>query len=181
MCGIVGIADLAQRRADQDAIGRAMRDTLTHRGPDEAGERRDGPVWLGSRRLSIIDVADGHMPMPNEDGTVWAVHNGEIYNFVALRAELEAAGHHFRTRCDTEVVVHAFEEWGPACVERFNGMFALAVHDVGGRRLFLARDRMGEKPLHYVWDGRQLLFASENKCCGIPTSAAHRRWRSAST
>ncbi len=163
MCGIVGIADLVDRRADHDAIGRVMRDALTHRGPDEAGERRDGPVWLGSRRLSIIDVADGHMPMGNEDGTVWAVYNGEIYNFVALRSELEAAGHHFQTHCDTEVVVHAFEQWGPGCVERFNGMFALAVHDVRARTLFLARDRMGEKPLHYVWDGGLFLFASEIK------------------
>jgi asparagine synthase (glutamine-hydrolysing) len=163
MCGIVGIADLSGRRSDFAAIGRAMRDMLTHRGPDEAGERTDGPVWLGSRRLSIIDVASGHMPMGNEDGTVWTVYNGEIYNFPALRAELEAAGHRFRTRCDTEIVVHAFEEWGTACVERFNGMFALAVHDVANRRLFLARDRMGEKPLHYVWDGGLFLFASEIK------------------
>src|SRR5438093_90282 len=163
MCGIVGIADLNDRRTEQDAIGRAMRDVLTHRGPDEAGERRDGPVWLGSRRLSIIDVAGGHMPMGNEDGSVWTVYNGEIYNFATLRAELEEAGHRFRTRCDTEVVVHAFEEWGPACVERFNGMFAFAVHDIQNRRLFLARDRMGEKPLHYVWDGALFLFASEIK------------------
>lgn len=163
MCGIVGIADLHQRRSDHDAIGRAMRDVLVHRGPDEAGERRDGPVWLGSRRLSIIDVAEGHMPMGNEDGTVWTVYNGELYNFAALRAELEAAGHRFRTRCDTEVVVHAYEQWGVACVDRFNGMFAFAVHDVANRQLFLARDRMGEKPLHYYWDGALLLFASEIK------------------
>ena len=163
MCGFVGIADLAERRADHAEIGRAMRDALAHRGPDEAGERRDGPVWLGSRRLSIIDVAEGHMPMGNEDGTVWAVYNGEIYNFAGLRDELERAGHRFRTHCDTEVLVHAYEEWGPACVERFNGMFAFAVHDVPARRLFLARDRMGEKPLHYVWDGRLFLFASEIK------------------
>ncbi|MGH7787570.1 MAG: asparagine synthetase B family protein, partial [Candidatus Binatia bacterium] len=163
MCGIVGIADLAQRRADHDAIGRAMRDALVHRGPDEAGERRDGPVWLGSRRLSIIDVADGHMPMGNEDGTVWAVYNGEIYNFAALRSELLAAGHQFQTHCDTEVLVHAYEQWGADCVERFNGMFAFAVHDVPRRRLFLARDRMGEKPLHYFFDGKLFLFASELK------------------
>ncbi len=163
MCGIVGIADLSERRPDHDAIGRAMRDALAHRGPDEAGERRDGPVWLGSRRLSIIDVGGGHMPMGNEDGTVWTVYNGEIYNFPTLRDELESAGHRFRTRCDTEVVVHAFEEWGPACVERFNGMFAFAVHDTANRRLFLARDRLGEKPLHYFWDGGLFLFASEIK------------------
>ncbi len=163
MCGIVGIADLSGRRADHDEIGRAMRDALSHRGPDEAGERRDGPVWFGSRRLSIIDVDGGHMPMSNEDGTVWTVYNGEIYNFPTLRAELESAGHRFRSRCDTEVVVHAFEEWGPACVERFNGMFAFAVHDAGKRQLFLARDRLGEKPLHYVWDGGLFLFASEIK------------------
>ena len=163
MCGVVGIADLAQRRPDLVAIGRAMRDALAHRGPDEVGERHDGPVWLGSRRLSIIDLADGHMPMGNEDGTVWAVYNGEIYNFAALRATLEAAGHRFRTSCDTEVLVHAYEEWGPGCVERFNGMFAFAVHDVTRQRLFLARDRMGEKPLHYVWNGGLFLFASEIK------------------
>src|SRR5262245_1684861 len=102
MCGIVGIADLAGRRPDLDVLGRAMRDALEHRGPDEAGERQDGPVWLGSRRLSIIDVADGHMPMSNEDGTVWTAYNGEIYNFATVRAQLEQAGHRFRTRCDTE-------------------------------------------------------------------------------
>jgi len=163
MCGIVGIADLTGRRANHDVIGRAMRDTLAHRGPDEAGERYDAPVWLGSRRLSIIDLADGHMPMGNEDGTVWTIYNGELYNFAELRTELEAAGHRFRTRCDTEVIVHAYEQWGTACVERFNGMFAFAVHDVVQQRLFLARDRMGEKPLHYYWDGTLLLFASEIK------------------
>lgn len=163
MCGIVGIADLLARRTDHDEIGRAMRDALAHRGPDDAGERRDGAVWLGSRRLSIIDLAGGHMPMANEDETVWVVHNGEIYNFAALRTELEAAGHRFRTRGDTEVIVHAWEEWGPRCVDHFNGMFAFAVHDVRAQQLVLARDRMGEKPLHYFWDGALFLFASEIK------------------
>lgn len=163
MCGIVGIADLLARRSDHDEIGRAMRDALAHRGPDDAGERRDGPVWLGSRRLSVIDVAGGHMPMANEDETIWTVYNGEIYNFAELRDELAAAGHRFRTRADTEVIVHAYEQWGASCVERFNGMFAFALHDVPGRRLVLARDRMGEKPLHYYWDGSLFLFGSEIK------------------
>jgi len=140
-----------------------MTRSLTHRGPDDEGYFVDGSLALGMRRLSIVDLAGGHQPMANEDGSVRVVFNGEIYNHTELRGELEARGHRFRTRSDTEAIVHAYEEWGPDCVQRFNGMFGLAVWDGRRRDLFLARDRLGIKPL-YVYDGPQgVVFGSELK------------------
>jgi asparagine synthase (glutamine-hydrolysing) len=135
---------------------------IRHRGPDDEGYHLEPGIALGMRRLSVIDLAGGHQPMSNEDGTIWIVFNGEIYNFPALRAALEPR-HHFRSRSDTEVILHLFEELGPRAVEQLDGMFAFAVWDSSRRRLVLARDRMGKKPLHYALLGRELVFASELK------------------
>jgi asparagine synthase (glutamine-hydrolysing) len=168
VCGICGIlATSPGFDADRDTVV-AMRDTMVHRGPDDAG----ADVWatpecrvaLAQRRLSIVDLSPaGHNPMPNEDGTVWITYNGEIYNHNALRAELEAKGHHYRSRCDTETIVHLYEEEGPRCVERLQGMFAFAIWDIRRRELFLARDRLGIKPLYYARPPGGFLFASEIK------------------
>jgi asparagine synthase (glutamine-hydrolysing) len=136
---------------------------IRHRGPDGEGRLVDREVGLGHRRLSIIDLGGGAQPLGNEDGHLQIVFNGEIYNFVELRKELEAAGHQFRTQSDTEVIVHAFEQWGMECVTRFNGMFAFALWDSRRRELFLARDHLGIKPLYYVEVGGRILFASEIK------------------
>jgi len=144
-----------------------MNDVLEHRGPDGAGVKllsgRSAAVALGHRRLSIIDVAGGHQPMANEDGTIWISYNGEIYNHAELRGELEARGHQYQTRCDTETIIHAYEEWGDACVDRFRGMFAFVIWDGRNERLFAARDRMGVKPFYYSCSGRNLVCASEIK------------------
>jgi asparagine synthase (glutamine-hydrolysing) len=163
MCGIAGYWNYRSGRPADLEIVRACTHTLQHRGPDEDGFHVEGSLALGMRRLRVVDPEGGHQPMPNEDGRVRVVFNGEIYNHVALRTQLAAAGHSFRTRSDTEAIVHAWEEWGPACVERFNGMFALAIWDAGKRQLFLARDRLGIKPL-YVHDGADgVVFGSELK------------------
>jgi len=138
-----------------------MVDTLRHRGPDSEGFYIDPFFALAVRRLSIIDLETGDQPISNETGTVWGALNGEIYNFQALRAHLQRLGHHFRTRSDTEVLVHAYEEWGEDCVHHLDGMFALAIWDVGQRTLLLARDRMGEKPLHYYAGPDAFVFGSE--------------------
>jgi asparagine synthase (glutamine-hydrolysing) len=140
-----------------------MCDAMVHRGPDDAGSVALDGVTLGMRRLSIIDIAGGHQPMHNEDSTVWVVENGEIYNHLELRSQLLAAGHAFATQSDTEVLVHGYEQWGEGLVERLNGMFAFAVMDRRRSVLFLARDRVGIKPLHYAIDGERLVFASELK------------------
>ncbi|MGO8754198.1 MAG: XrtA/PEP-CTERM system amidotransferase [Gallionellaceae bacterium] len=164
MCGIVGIFDCnGQREVDQTLLAR-MNQTQFHRGPDEGGLHTEPGVGLGHRRLSIIDLSSGHQPLFNEDGSVVVIFNGEIYNFVDLIPELQALGHIFRTRCDTEVIVHAWEQWGEACVDRFRGMFAFALWDRNKETLFLARDRMGVKPLYYGFaqDGT-LIFGSELK------------------
>jgi len=163
MCGITGYWNYRSGRPAEAETLRAMAATLTHRGPDDEGCVVDGTVGLAARRLIVTDPAGGHQPMPNEDGTVQVVFNGAIYNHLELRRELETLGHRFRTRCDTEAIVHAWEAWGPRCVERFNGMFACAVWDARQRQLFLARDRLGIKPL-YVWQGREgVVFGSELK------------------
>jgi asparagine synthase (glutamine-hydrolysing) len=163
MCGIAGILRLDPREAvDQTRLTR-MRDVLRHRGPDGEGLLLDGPVGLAHRRLAIVDVAGGHQPMANEDGTVWIVFNGEIYNHASLRPQLEARGHRYRTRSDTETIVHLYEEMGERCVERLQGMFAFAVWDRTRRTLLLARDRLGIKPLYYAVTPHELLFASEIK------------------
>jgi asparagine synthase (glutamine-hydrolysing) len=140
-----------------------MRDVLSHRGPDDAGSYVDGQAGLAHRRLSIVDLASGHQPLANEDETVWIAYNGEIYNHRDVRALLEAAGHHYRTKSDTETIVHAYEQWGDACVERLRGMFAFAIWDSNKRRLLLARDRLGVKPLYWCLAGDRLLFGSEIK------------------
>ena len=159
-----------------------MRDTLTHRGPDDAGAVvLDGDrVALGHRRLSIVDLSPaGHQPMANEDGTVWITYNGEIYNHEALRAELEAKGHRFRSRTDTETILHLYEEEGPDSVRRLDGMFALAIWDGRRRELFLARDRVGVKPLYYASLPGGVVFGSEVKALlehpAIPRTSTRRR------
>ena len=164
MCGLVGIFDTQGRREIDRALLTRMNEVQFHRGPDQGGVHLEPGLGLAHRRLSIIDLSSGRQPLYNEDESVVVVYNGEIYNFPALTEELKAAGHVFRTHCDTEVIVHAWEEWGEACVERFRGMFAFALWDRNREALFLARDRLGIKPLHYALlpDGR-LLFASEIK------------------
>jgi asparagine synthase (glutamine-hydrolysing) len=164
MCGIAGIFDLGGRVDVDRVLLRRMTDSLIHRGPDGDGFHYAPGIGLGHRRLAIVDLVTGDQPVFNEDGTVCVVYNGEIYNFQPLMVELAALGHVFRTRCDTEVIVHAWEEWGRACLDRFNGQFAFALWDARCQTLFLARDRLGEKPLYYSFlrDGR-LLFASELK------------------
>jgi asparagine synthase (glutamine-hydrolysing) len=160
MCGIYGhltTAELSVRRAEEGT------DLLSHRGPDERGTAPLGNVFLGMRRLSIIDLSGGRQPIWNEDQTCCIVYNGELYNFHDLKPELESRGHLFRTRSDTEVVLHAYEEWGPDCLRRFNGMFAFAIWNQRANCLFLARDRIGEKPLYYYQDSDRLIFASEIK------------------
>ena len=164
MCGICGVLSTEGVLDPQvrEALPR-MTSTLAHRGPDGEDFYFDNRIGLGHRRLSIIDIAGGTQPMSNEDGTVWTVFNGEIYNHKDLRNELLAKGHRFRTECDTEVLVHAFEEYGSGCVERLAGMFAFAVYDQKTGHLLLARDRLGKKPLFYARFGDSLHFASEIK------------------
>jgi asparagine synthase (glutamine-hydrolysing) len=167
MCGIAGVIDFRGEPVSAADVHR-MTDAIAHRGPDGEAQYIDRNVGLGHRRLAIIDLsAAGSQPMFNEEGDVAVVHNGEIYNYRELRAELEALGHRFRSQTDTEVVVHAYEEWGDACVRHFNGMFAFSVYDrrpsAGRGVMFLARDRYGIKPLYYRRDDARLLFASEIK------------------
>jgi asparagine synthase (glutamine-hydrolysing) len=162
MCGICGIFDRSGKSIDPELLEKMIA-IIRHRGPDGDGRLLDGQVGLGHRRLSIIDVGGGGQPIGNEDGSLQIVFNGEIYNFVELRKELEAAGHRFKTKSDTEVIVHAFEQWGKDCVKRFNGMFAFALWDSFRRELFLARDHLGIKPLYYIELGDRILFASEIK------------------
>lgn len=164
MCGIVGIVDLRDRAPIDKGVLERMNGAQSHRGPDGDGIHVEPGVGLGHRRLAIIDLGGGRQPLFNEDGSVVVVYNGEIYNFRELAAELAACGHTFRTHCDTEVIVHAWEEWGAACVERFRGMFAFALWDRNRQTLFLVRDRVGIKPLYYaeVGDG-QVVFGSELK------------------
>jgi len=165
MCGICGFAGADFDREESRDLALRMASTMVHRGPDDSGVWVAGPggAALGHRRLSIIDVAGGHQPMASEESGLVLVYNGETYNFRQLRRELEAKGHTFRTHSDTEVVLHLYEEEGPACVERMRGMFAFAVWDGRRRRLFLARDRLGQKPLFYARVGGGLVFSSELK------------------
>lgn len=162
MCGICGIFDLEGMPVSEPVLDEMM-EVIRHRGPDGDGRFVDGEVGLGHRRLSIIDLGGGAQPISNEDGKLQIVFNGEIYNFIELRKELEAIGHVFKTKSDTEVIVHAYEQWGSDCVKRFNGMFAFAIWDARKREVFLARDHLGIKPLYYVQIGSRLLFASEIK------------------
>jgi asparagine synthase (glutamine-hydrolysing) len=160
MCGICGkVSPAGIERVELQAMLQA----IAHRGPDDEGLFVRGSVGLGSRRLSIIDVAGGHQPLSNEEGSIWATYNGEIYNYQALRAELVQNGHQFRSESDTEVLVHLYEEMGERCVERLSGMFAFAIWDEPAQKLVLARDRLGQKPLFYTQDGPEFRFASEVK------------------
>jgi asparagine synthase (glutamine-hydrolysing) len=164
MCGITGFVSFeGHAREAAGARVKRMADAILHRGPDGGGYYVDDHAALGHRRLAIIDVAGGQQPMGALDGRVQIVFNGEIYNYLAVRAELEQLGHHFETRSDTEVLLHGYIEWGESCVERMNGMFAFAVWDARRRRLFLGRDRVGKKPLYYCRMGSVVAFASELK------------------
>jgi len=171
MCGITGIYDLKGPRDIDATLLSKMNELQFHRGPDEGGIHVEAGVGLGHRRLSIIDLSSGQQPLFNEDGSVVVVYNGEIYNFQELAKELTEKGHQFKTHCDTEVIVHAWEEWGDACVQKFRGMFAFAVWDRNKKTLFLARDRLGIKPLYYaeLADGK-FIFASEMKSLLIHNS-----------
>jgi asparagine synthase (glutamine-hydrolysing) len=162
MCGIAGIVSRADQRVEAATIHR-MCQAIVHRGPDDEGIFVKHSTGFGMRRLSIIDLTGGHQPVFNEDRSVWVVFNGEIYNFQQLRSELESAGHRFSTNSDTEVIVHLYEEMGRDCVHKLRGMFAFALYDERRRKALIARDRLGEKPLHYAFDGERLLFASEIK------------------
>ena len=150
MCGITGIFDTRGRRDIDRAVLTRMNESQHHRGPVEGGLHVEPGVGLGHRRLSIIDLATGQQPLYNEDQSVCVVFNGEIYNYLELIPELQALGHVFHTRSDTEVIVHAWEAWGEECVRRFRGMFAFALWDRNRDTLFLARDRLGVKPMHYA-------------------------------
>jgi asparagine synthase (glutamine-hydrolysing) len=163
VCGIAGYLNLDPRHHVDPRIVKAMTGAIVHRGPDDEGFHVEGPVALGMRRLSIIDLSTGHQPIGNEDGTVWVVFNGEIYNYLEIREDLIGRGHTFRTRSDTEVLVHLYEEVGDDFVTRINAMSALALWDGRRRRLVLARDRMGKKPLHYAMTRDALVFGSELK------------------
>ena len=163
MCGICGIYNFKTDKPVSTDILKAMADTLIHRGPDDDGFYISGSMGLGHRRLYIIDIEGGHQPMANEDQTIWVVFNGEIYNFGELRVELSQKGHIFKTRSDTEVIVHLYEEYREKCFEYLRGMFAIAIWDGKEKQLFLARDRVGKKPLFYFYDGSRIVFASEIK------------------
>jgi asparagine synthase (glutamine-hydrolysing) len=163
MCGIAGlVSTAADQRIDAATIHR-MCQSIVHRGPDDEGIFVKDGTGFGMRRLSVIDLAGGHQPVFNEDRSVWVVFNGEIYNFQQLRSELESAGHRLSTNSDTEVIVHLYEDMGRDCVHKLRGMFAFALYDERRRKVLIARDRLGEKPLHYAFDGQRLLFASEIK------------------
>jgi asparagine synthase (glutamine-hydrolysing) len=163
MCGIYGILALDGRRRHDPGVLARMGDAIVHRGPDDSGAFHDDELLLGMRRLSIIDVAGGHQPIASEDGQVVAVCNGEIYNFRELRRQLESAGHRFATNSDSEVAVHAYEEYGDAFLGKLDGMFGLALWDRRRRRLVVARDAIGIKPIYYRLDAREFMFASEAK------------------
>jgi asparagine synthase (glutamine-hydrolysing) len=163
MCGICGIFEYERREALPKQLLDRMNQTILHRGPDDDGVFLGEGVGLGFRRLSIIDVAGGHQPISNEDGTLWVMLNGEIYNYPELRRELDAKGHRFATHSDTETIVHLYEEYGENCIAKLHGMFAIALWDAPRRRLLLARDRVGKKPLFYAADRNRIVFGSELK------------------
>ena len=163
MCGIVGVLDTRpEAQVGSDVVTRMLA-TIVHRGPDDDGVHDGGQLAFGTRRLKIIDLAGGHQPLSNEDGTVWVAFNGEIFNHAARRVQLTEQGHQFQTRCDTEVIVHEWEEHGSGCVDWLEGQFGFAIWDQTTRTLMVARDRLGIKPVYYSWDGTRLVFASEIK------------------
>jgi asparagine synthase (glutamine-hydrolysing) len=178
MCGICGAIHFDGSPIDRAALERMLQ-RIHHRGPDDSGVWTDGSVGLGNTRLAIIDLSPaGHQPLTNETGDVWITFNGEIYNFPSLRTEVETRGHRFRSRTDTETIVHLFEDRGIECLNALRGMFALAIWDARDRTLWLARDRLGKKPLYYLADGTRLIFGSEIKCileyAGVPRTLNHK-------
>jgi asparagine synthase (glutamine-hydrolysing) len=164
MCGICGVFEFENGREVPAELIRRMTDTIIHRGPDDQGIFVGPHIGLGFRRLSIIDVAGGHQPISNEDGSVWVMLNGEIYNYEELHQDLVGRGHRFSTRSDTETIVHLYEEYGEKCFARLRGMFAIALWDSRSRQLLLARDRVGKKPLYYAANSQRISFGSELKC-----------------
>ena len=160
MCGIVGLLNTNGSPVSSQVVNK-MTQSVAHRGPDDWGIEIRGEVGLGHRRLSIIDLEGGKQPLANEDGQIWITYNGEVYNFLDLRHDLQKRGHLFRTNSDTETIVHAYEEWGDDCVKRLRGMFAFCIVDFNKRRLFLARDHLGIKPLNYLHTCDLFAFASE--------------------
>ena len=171
MCGIAGIYNTDGEPPNPFVLQR-MALAIAHRGPDGERFHLDGGLGLAHRHLRIIDLSDAAMqPMTNEDGSIWLIFNGEIYNYIELRPQLEAAGHVFRSHSDTETVIHAYEQWGHSCLQKFNGMFAFALWDAPRKQLFVARDRVGVKPLYYHWDGRAWFSLPKSKpCSNTPTS-----------
>ena len=172
MCGINGQFNFHSRQPVDEAQIRQATSTLAHRGPDDEGFFFSGPVGLGFRRLSIIDLGGGHQPMSDDEGLIWLVFNGEIYNFRELRRELETYGHRFRTNSDTEVIIYGYKQWGDGVFDRLNGMFGLAIWDARQQRLVLARDAMGIKPVYYRVDSGTLFFGSEIRSVVNPTREA---------
>ena len=172
MCGICGLLEFESKREVSTDLVRRMSDTLRHRGPDDEGIQVGPGIGFGFRRLSIIDLSGGHQPLANEDGSVWVMLNGEIYNYAELRQELESHGHRFATHSDTETIVHLYEDYGEGCFARLRGMFAIALWDSRQRKLLLARDRLGKKPLYYHATAERILFGSELKALlaagGVP-------------
>ena len=163
MCGIVGVVNTREAEPIAPEMIGQMLAMIRHRGPDEFGVYHDDWAGLGSARLSIIDLSGGQQPIGNEDGTLWIVFNGEIFNYIELRPDLERRGHRFTTNCDTEIILHLYEDYGPDCLKYLNGQFAIAIWDARQRRLFLARDRMGIRPVFYTLQNDQLIFGSEIK------------------
>src|SRR5215469_5701458 len=163
MCGIAGIVGLSRETQANAAVLRRMCGIMSHRGPDDEGIYTEGRAGIGMRRLSIVDLATGHQPLSNEDDSLWIVFNGEIYNHAALREQLIAAGHAYRTKSDTETIIHLYEQYGRECVEHLRGMFAFAIWDRKRKSLFIARDRLGIKPLYYTKTAKEFLFGSEIK------------------
>src|SRR5512133_1713745 len=163
MCGIVGVLSLENADPVPESMIRQMLGMIRHRGPDEFGIYLGGAAALGNARLSIIDLSGGQQPIANEDESLWIVFNGEIFNYLELRPKLEARGHQFATSSDTEVLLHMYEEYGPACLDHLNGQFAFAVWNTREQSLFLARDRLGVRPLFYTIKQGKLVFASEIK------------------
>src|SRR5437660_8607109 len=161
MCGICGQFNFAGDEPVEPEIVRRMTDSIAHRGPDDEGYFLAGPLGLGFRRLSIIDLAGGHQPMSDREESVWVIFNGEIYNFPELKRELEGYGHVFRTKSDTEVIVHGYKQWGDDVLNHLNGMFGLAIWDVRKERLVIARDPFGIKLIYYKINNNRVLFGSE--------------------
>src|SRR5882724_7860825 len=162
MCGIAGFVGTAPASGCEAILAR-MTDAIRHRGPDDSGLYHDQWAHLGHRRLSIVDIAGGHQPLPNETRTRWITYNGEIFNHAELRPALELSGHRYASKCDTETILHAYEQHGPDALALFRGMFAFAIWDSERRSLFCARDRLGIKPFYYFWNGQVFAFASEIK------------------